>query len=378
MVANTEDISLVAKLVDRVSPALDRLRQRLNNNAIAMGAATRQFSESLKQNEIRFQGWALSVMFFGMAIQRVMNQIWKNSVKTFQDVMHSVEGSVTQFDMLGSSIKYLGFTIGQALEPVAAWLIPIVEKIANWVVENEGLARTLFVIGTIMGSLLFVVGFLTLAFTGIVTMTKNAVAAFSLLRTAAASLGGTLALLGSVAVIGGIILLIGLIIKMKNEMGGWLEFFKSVVRGILRLGAVLFSGLLGVFSEIGNAAQFMWNLLVEASEAGVNSVIKTVNALITAYNKIPFLNDISLIPSVSFDKAKADVKSFGQSFLDTYGSMMEKYFEWENRVLSPSTQDGGGAASSSTITNYNEINVYGSDVTAKEIVDEFNRRVSLV
>lgn len=113
-----------------------------------------------------FAGWAMSIMFAGMAMQRMFDTIWKSSTKTFNDIMHSVEGTSTKFDMLSGSTAYLGFTIGQALEPVIDYIIPIVDAIANWVEENPKLTATLIVLMGVLGTMAMVGGSLQLAYNG--------------------------------------------------------------------------------------------------------------------------------------------------------------------------------------------------------------------
>lgn len=109
-------------------------------------------AKSMEKPTMKFQGWAMSIMFFGMALKKTFNTIWKTSTKTFQDVMHSVDGTVTGFDMLNGSMDYLKFTAGQALEPIAKFLIPIVDWVSEWVLENDklfaGLVATMGVLGT--------------------------------------------------------------------------------------------------------------------------------------------------------------------------------------------------------------------------------------
>lgn len=134
---------------EKMAMALDRTKQRVS------------------ASRMQFQGWAMSIMFAGMAIKNAMSQIWQSSSKTFQEVMHSTEGTVTGFDMLEGSMKYLGFTLGQALEPIATFLAPVVMAIADWVTQNEETVRTIFLIAATVGSVFAVGGSTILAIAGI-------------------------------------------------------------------------------------------------------------------------------------------------------------------------------------------------------------------
>jgi len=110
-----------------------QLRQ-MSNSARAAFTPIERVSNSIDKQanmahkaKFAFQGWALSVMFAGMAMQRAFNAIWQSGSKTFNDIMHSVEGTVTGFDNLNNSITYLQFVAGQALEPLADALVPIID-----------------------------------------------------------------------------------------------------------------------------------------------------------------------------------------------------------------------------------------------------------
>jgi hypothetical protein len=124
--------------------------------------------EKQKPQQPPFAGYAMSIMFAGMAIQRTMSQITKFGTKAFNDISHSVEGTVTASDKLDGAMKYLGYTIGSAMEPVIEWLIPIVDKVSEWVDANPKLTAGLITVATVLGTIAAVGGSLKLAYDGIV------------------------------------------------------------------------------------------------------------------------------------------------------------------------------------------------------------------
>ena len=129
----------------------------------------------------QFPAWALSVMFFGMVVHRTLSRIWRSAMSTFQDVSHSVEGTVTQFDHLNGAMTWLQFVAGQALEPIAAALYPIILAVADWIRDNEELFRGLVVFfgatGTfaaLIGGAITAVHGISKAFSEVVASSKNA------------------------------------------------------------------------------------------------------------------------------------------------------------------------------------------------------------
>mgnify|MGYP007100052735 CR=1 FL=1 len=97
---------------------------------------TKDLDKALEKNKYAFQGWAMSIMFAGMALERTFKGIAKFGIQSFDDVAHSTEGMTTANDQLNGSMKYLGFVIGDALQPVIEYMIPIVEAIGEWVDVN--------------------------------------------------------------------------------------------------------------------------------------------------------------------------------------------------------------------------------------------------
>jgi hypothetical protein len=127
--------------------------------------ALKRTNESIKESP--FQGWAMSIMFAGMAVKNFMTQIWTSSTKTFNDVKHSVEGTVTGFDMLTGSLQYLGFNVGAALEPLAIMLIPIIDYVSQLVQDHPDAFKWLFAALTVLGTAAAVGGSIILAKAGI-------------------------------------------------------------------------------------------------------------------------------------------------------------------------------------------------------------------
>jgi hypothetical protein len=285
----------------------------------------------------QFQGWAMSIMFAGMLVKQVMNSIWQSTSKTFNDVMHSVEGNVTSFDKLNGSMTYLGFVMGEALAPIAEWLVPIIDMIAEWVVENDKLAAGLFVVATVFGTLSFLIGSAVLAFAGFaeawVLMGPAIIAAGKAIGAFFAGLASTVGL-PVIAVIALIVAaVLALVVMWRTNFGGIRDFvgetfaiiwntikgvfanifgifsgiwkilkglftgdFELIWEGIIDIlqnaGALILKTLFGLGAAIINIFIFVGNMVSDGLHNTQKLVLGIIRGIIEAYNKIPFLENI--------------------------------------------------------------------------------------
>lgn len=317
-------------------------------------------SAKVKKNKVEFAGWAMSIMFAGMAIQRIFSSIQKFGTKTFDEITHSVEGATTKNDQLQGSLRYLGFVVGEALDPFIAKLIPIVEWVADLAEKFPGLTRFIIIAGIALGTLAMVGGSTVLAFNGIreaiilafgtdilASITK-AGGLFGMLKTEViatwAALQGMsmMSLVGFGAMIAGILLAIMYIFKLKDAMGGWGEVFKSVARGILRANVLM-------------AESFVWlgNMIVTGVVWALNKLIDVINRLLQSSLVQWGLGKLG-IKGGSIEKIQASEYQWGDAFLS-------KYSEWEqNSALAPSK---GYSTSMSAVPTYN-VNINKIESTA--------------
>jgi len=137
LIGNKKDLMNAQTRLSSATTKFNKNQAKLNTTLNEGKDKLRGMVKQSKAAKFQFQGWAMSMMFFGMALKRAFDMIWKSSSRTFQDVMHSTEGTVTGFDRLDSSMKLLGYTAGAALEPIADFLIPIIDKISTLISGNE-------------------------------------------------------------------------------------------------------------------------------------------------------------------------------------------------------------------------------------------------
>lgn len=123
--------------------------------------------KQIEAQKKKFPSWALSLMFAGMAVQRAATSLMTWGVKAYDDVSHSIIGTITANDRLQGAMLYLGYTVGQAFQPILEMLIPWIEGITTLVSEHEGLISTVTLIAAVFAGMMMATGGLTLALNGL-------------------------------------------------------------------------------------------------------------------------------------------------------------------------------------------------------------------
>lgn len=159
----TEAQMLYGQGLDVTNEKLDKAKKKYNSARLGMDRMKNEVTRGTQ----RFRGWAMSLMFFGMALLRVSKLIRQFGTQAFREINESIEGSTNGFQMMEGTMKYLGFTLGQALEPLIMNLIPIVDKLAEFISKHPGLTRVSVVLLTISGIFFMLLGTLALASAGL-------------------------------------------------------------------------------------------------------------------------------------------------------------------------------------------------------------------
>lgn len=344
----------------------------------------------------QFQGWALSIMFFGMALKQMFNTVWQFGTKTFNDIRHSVEGTTTEFDALNNSVTYLGFVVGQALEPVAAFLAPIIMWIADWISNNQTLFTTIVVIAGILGTVLTVVGALVLGVAGFITAWGIAGGAITAaLGAIGAAFLPILAVMAAVAV---------LIVMWKTDFAGFKDFIISAFTGVWEFLKSIWVNIAGIFTGFfkllkgiftgdfeliwEGARDIVLNVLSLLVKAFFNVGAVLLNVFIFAWNAIITLTMNQITIMLGLFKKLADMlglEGFSSKIsgaIDIYknikekasldyisGDTMSKYFAGTDELLglTPSTTNN-------TTTTNNVFNFNG--LTTEELLSQVQSRVS--
>jgi hypothetical protein len=301
-----------------------------------------------------FPAWALSVMFFGMALQRTFNRIWQSATRTFKDVSSSVEGSVTQFDILDGSIKYLGFVAGQALEPIAGMLVPIVNRVADWIEQNEELFRGLTLSLGVVGSITIAVGFLTTSIRGLRDAVITAGLAFSVFSKKGKAGGFLTSLKGQLGRLPRLLGVFGVALTVlsaawKANFGGMSDFVSetfSIIWDTIKIA------LKGIITIVDN---FM-KVLIAIFESDWDTVFTTlVDTIVVA---------VKTILKVFIGLSSAIVNAFAFSF----NTALASFTTLLNGIL------WGLAQIAEAFDTVFKTNVAGAVESASKALDNFNRR----
>lgn len=130
------------------------------------------FAQKLDIATRKFQGWALSVMFFGMAIKRVFESAIKKSIGIFNEIMASTTDSVSNIAHVGAMFQYLGFVVGEALntalEPFIPVIMEIISALTEWIEKHPKLTAWILILGFLVGGLLMLLGILVLGVGGLI------------------------------------------------------------------------------------------------------------------------------------------------------------------------------------------------------------------
>jgi hypothetical protein len=365
------------KSMSTFQAALDGVNGEINTGRKRIKSLNAEVKKGMNQ----FPVWAISLMFFGQIMVQTFTNIWRASSRVFNDIAHSIRGTVTGFDRLTASMTYLGFVVGQALEPIAFFLVSIIDRISKWVSENENLVRVLMIVLGTVGALFSVVGILALGFNAIVT-------AVSTLSPALLAIGKAVAALGLIKVIAIIAAIIGILYilyvawqenfggirdfvtetmgivwstikgvfdSIKQILGGFLKIIRGIITGdisLIRSGVLdIIEGLVkalihivfGVVSVFQNVNTLILNIIIDLGKAilklGVGIVegfvdglikmaeiaINVVNAIIKAFNKVRGVNIPTINAEQSFKTIRNGLKTT-KAFMDkTIDGMAETF-----------------------------------------------------
>jgi len=369
----------------------------------------------------RFQAWALSMLFFGMAIKRFFDGIYKSSTQTFIKIMESSGYAGTAIQQLNAHFEYLKFTVGSVIDQVLMRFLPmiisIVEKIAHWVREHPKLTSALIIFGIVIGTLIMLFGIMFLGINGLIDLMIHFGFVTTTSSGAVTGLGAALVSGIAWAVIFGFFLYLLARFKSVGSAVAWVaakinRFAKWITEKIIDLGLFIFTSLekvYGFLDKFGIKVKYMFIALftliyIKLGEF-VNKSIDALNVLIDEWNRIPGVNigrigfkieteglmdtvremgaaELALRDATTAyrikvleDQARLSKEAYGIGFDETYAALMEKALsgqrDWANALYGDGTSDikngGTEASQGQNVTNNITINALG---TNRETIDQ--------
>jgi hypothetical protein len=330
-----------------------------------------------------FAGYAMSIMFAGMAIQRTMSQITKFGTKAFNDISHSVEGTVTASDKLDGAMKYLGYTIGSAMEPVIEWLIPIVDKVAEWVDANPKLTAGLITIATVLGTIAAVGGSIKLAADGFAGLGIKLTELSNLKNSGLFGWSLSTPWIVALAALAGMVIAFT---KAWNDSPAFQESFTTNILKPLKenfnslgvslkeLGDILFQAN-GFFDTLGGILFFVARILVAILAPALNLIIdlfRTVIQLAIAYNQAmsgDFKGAGATLKKISFSSTKDSILGMNSEILDAWNSISKGGISLSAQTDYMNSQKLTGATG-----NDAKVVIMNNYMTSNNL-DEFSREV---
>jgi len=185
-----------------------RLFERSTGRFVAMDNAMKELTSNSKKFQRRFQFHYLSILFFGMAIQRVFMQMATESTKAFLKMTEGQTQAGEALNGLSAGFEFLKFSVGDALGtaliPVLPTILGIIEGISDWISRNRNLTATLITAGLAVGTLMMWMAILKLGLSGINTLLITQSSAIGGWSASMGALGGpigiAIALLAALAV----------------------------------------------------------------------------------------------------------------------------------------------------------------------------------
>jgi hypothetical protein len=360
MAKPTQQMKSMKKVADRLNITTGELKKRMDaaglsvrKNGVWQNKYTGEVMKTTKATGIlgktmaRFKMHLLSVMFFGMLLQRTFGNIMRAGVTAFTKLMESNDMLGTAVQRLGVHFEYLKFIIGSAinrfLEPLMPLIIRIISAISEWIQKHPKLTAILIIFGFILGFLLFMFGTLGLGIQGLTQ-------AFPFLASAVKGVGAAIVWLVTNPIGWIILALLALAIMWEtnflNIRGITADFVTWFIENVWNRGLnTIFSWIIKglkvlwvswktnfmnmwdimkvVWEGIKVAVGTAWNSIMSFIESGVNFFIKSINAMISAYNAIAGIlgmRTINPIKLLDLGRASIDLKSFA----NTFASSMEK------------------------------------------------------
>ena len=237
---------------------------------------------TVEDHRQRFKMYLLSIMFFGMIIQRTFQKMAETTLGTFMKITEAQTTAGQAVSALSAHWEYLKFSVGEAIASFIEanpWIIELIDSIADFVQQNGQLIATLTILGIAFGGTIGLIGQLGLGISGLsmgwkalvvaLSAIKGTIAATDMLAAVEASaMGATTATSGLTVVLYALIVPILLIIATLAALWlAWQTNFGNIRQtiGTMVMGIqLLWNAIEPVFRNIGAGAILLANIVAWA------------------------------------------------------------------------------------------------------------------
>lgn len=215
----------------------------------------------------------MSVMFFGMAVQRLFTGLLTMGVGTFKELTKNNTEASNAITHLEANLQLLKFTIGQAIMqaimPFMDDIVGVINKVTTWISENQELTAGILLIGAAIGSLMFIIGTLKLGLGGIgaslVKLSAGVAIPFTFTGLAIATT-----------------IFAGLLAAWETDLGGIQDFLKETFDGIFGKEGFLSN----IFEDFKVLGKDFWNFLTALFGDDEKEFDKAVTGLLLGIGEI--------------------------------------------------------------------------------------------
>lgn len=390
-------ITIVTEMIDKISGKATRVRktikdmgngiQKTSTQMKSMGDRGATLNKTIKQTTTgfrRFRMEFLSVLFFGMAIQRLFTGIARGAVNAFTKIIESSGIMTSALSKVTAYFTFLGFEVGRALDTALRPLLPIIWKIVNavskWIQKHPKLTSGIIGLGIALGGLMFILATFKLGMDGLVMILGGKAGLLGILSALVSPVGLIAAALAAALVIGWVFNKEGVQKKIDDiiqsiKAGEWgdlvigiIGFLDEIVKGLNnamnKLAEWIGTKLHDKFVELADKFSLLF-------EDGLKSAVDTMFDYIKTKVKdlgapkgggVPFLGG-NLEVLKSFGKGfMTGSRQFGGPINQTGMHMMHR-----GETVVPASRAGGSGAVNITINGNVDEDVY------KKLVRELRR-----
>jgi len=319
--AKPQVITTVVKVVDLATQKYKKIETETRNFGKRIeefttvtdrqGKALKTVTKNIDGLNERFQMHYLSILFFGMAIQRIMQGIMQTSVTTYLKITEgSTEASQAIYG-LQAGFALLQFSVGEALGNTLISKLPIllslIEAVSDFVAQNQALVSGLLIAGLAFGNFLMWTGIIKLGLAGLkawigkdgIIASLKALVVFirASVIPAFASFGRSLLAFATNPIVLLITAIVALYIAWENNLFGMkdatYELFKTVMPIFVQIG----QGLTNLISIILTAAEAVGNFL-GWDTSGLNDAIVKMTTFYTRLEDVK--NSLATIDKESY------------------------------------------------------------------------------